>query len=54
MLGGHTHNGQLFPFNLPARQRLPWIRELHRTVEYRLHVSPGTGTWGPDAIEIDE
>ncbi|HIJ90437.1 MAG: metallophosphoesterase [Desulfobulbaceae bacterium] len=47
-LSGHTHKGQIFPFNLltwffypqPAGQ----LTELHSGF---LYLSPGTGTWGP-------
>ena len=47
MLSGHTHNGQIFPFNLVVRQQFPRIQGLHRKGDHRLYVSPGTGTWGP-------
>ena len=47
MLSGHTHNGQIFPFNLIVKQQFPRIRGIHRTGDHRLYVSPGTGTWGP-------
>ncbi|MFA6282760.1 MAG: metallophosphoesterase [Desulfurivibrionaceae bacterium] len=47
-LSGHTHKGQIFPFNL-----LTWFFYPHRAGELtRLHsgflyLSRGTGTWGP-------
>lgn len=47
MLSGHTHNGQILPFNLIVRRVFPRIRGLFRIGESRLYVSPGTGTWGP-------
>ncbi|MGI9311360.1 MAG: metallophosphoesterase [bacterium] len=47
MLCGHTHNGQIFPFNWLVKRQFNRIRGLYRAGEARLYVSPGTGTWGP-------
>ena len=47
MLSGHTHNGQIFPFNLVVKQQFQRIRGLYRDRHHHLHVSSGTGTWGP-------
>ena len=47
MLSGHTHNGQIFPFNLLVRQQFPRISGLYVNGNAQLYVSPGTGTWGP-------
>lgn len=52
MLSGHTHNGQILPFNFLVRRVFPRISgryELPRSDggRTRLYVSPGTGTWGP-------
>lgn len=47
MLCGHTHNGQIIPFNFIVRRVFPRIRGLYRMDPTRLYVSPGTGTWGP-------
>ncbi len=47
MLSGHTHNGQIFPFNLLVKQRFRRIRGLFRQQGCHLYVSSGTGTWGP-------
>lgn len=47
MLSGHTHNGQIFPFNLLVRQQFKRIRGLYREADCHLYVSSGTGTWGP-------
>ena len=47
-LSGHTHKGQIFPFNL-----LTWFLYPHkagrltRLTSGFLYPSPGTGTWGP-------
>ncbi len=47
MLCGHTHNGQIVPFNFIVRRVFPRIRGLYTQGKARLYVSPGTGTWGP-------
>jgi predicted MPP superfamily phosphohydrolase len=47
MLAGHTHAGQLIPFNLLVKRVYPRIRGLYEIDGARLYVSPGTGTWGP-------
>lgn len=47
MLSGHTHNGQIFPFNLLVRQQFRRIRGLYSDADAHLYVSTGTGTWGP-------
>ncbi len=52
MLCGHTHNGQIVPFNFLVRRVFPRIKGLHETDRHdggqtRLYVSTGTGTWGP-------
>jgi predicted MPP superfamily phosphohydrolase len=47
-LSGHTHGGQIFPFNLITRLFYPNQRGLHRLDKASvLYVSRGTGTWGP-------
>lgn len=47
MLSGHTHNGQIFPFNLVVNRVFPRINGLYYEGMTRLYVSAGTGTWGP-------
>lgn len=47
MLSGHTHNGQIFPFNLLVRLQYKYVTGLHKIKDSFLYVSPGTGTWGP-------
>lgn len=61
MLCGHTHNGQIFPFNMLVKQQFNRICGLYcnrdqgaQSSAYPasaypayLYVSPGTGTWGP-------
>lgn len=47
MLCGHTHNGQIAPFNALVRTRFPRIAGRYEHEQATLYVSPGTGTWGP-------
>jgi len=47
MLSGHTHGGQIFPFNYFVRLRDPYLKGLYRKGDSSLFVSTGTGTWGP-------
>ncbi len=47
-LSGHTHRGQIFPFNLITRIRFPYISGYYPLEKSsRLYVSRGSGTWGP-------
>jgi hypothetical protein len=46
-LSGHTHNGQIWPFNLFVLPFFPKINGLYDLDGMYLYVSPGTGTWGP-------
>jgi predicted MPP superfamily phosphohydrolase len=47
MLSGHTHNGQIFPFNAFVRMRFQCIKGLYEKDGAFLYVSPGSGWWGP-------
>lgn len=47
MLCGHTHNGQIVPFNFLVRRVFPRIRGSYPIGDMLLYVSTGTGTWGP-------
>ncbi|MEY3783858.1 MAG: hypothetical protein RLZZ230_180 [Candidatus Parcubacteria bacterium] len=47
MLSGHTHNGQIFPFTLLVRAAFKYYNGLYEVDGKYLHVTPGTGTWGP-------
>lgn len=45
---GHTHQGQLFPFNFITRMKFPVpTGKLIKLARGHLYVSRGTGTWGP-------
>ncbi|MBM3200239.1 metallophosphoesterase [Candidatus Woesearchaeota archaeon] len=46
-LSGHTHNGQIFPFNFFSRMANRWMKGLYNYKGTYLYVSQGTGTWGP-------
>lgn len=46
-LSGHTHSGQMFPFDLLTKLFYPRLKGLHRIADFYLYISPGTGTWGP-------
>lgn len=47
MLSGHTHNGQIFPFNLLVKIKFPNIYGLYKKDDSNLYVSSGVGCWGP-------
>ena len=47
MLCGHTHNGQIVPFNWMVKRFFPFIAGRFDIGDMALYVSPGTGTWGP-------
>lgn len=47
MLSGHTHNGQIIPFNFVVNRVFDRPNGLYEYGNTRLYVSSGTGTWGP-------
>ena len=47
MLSGHTHNGQIFPFNFLVRLQFKTVYGLYKRLNSTLYVSSGSGTWGP-------
>ena len=47
MLSGHTHNGQIFPFNFFVRLQFKFIYNLYNYNNSNLYVSSGSGPWGP-------
>ena len=47
MLSGHTHRGQLFPFEYIVKRVHRRLWGSHHVDGLHLYVSPGTGTWGP-------
>jgi uncharacterized protein len=47
MLSGHTHNGQIWPFNYVVASRYPLIGGRYQVGGMTALVSRGAGTWGP-------
>ena len=47
MLSGHTHNGQIFPFNYFVRIQFKFKYGLYKFNKSQLYISSGAGTWGP-------
>ena len=47
MLCGHTHNGQIFPFNFLVRLQFRYVHGLFAKAGSTLYVSSGAGCWGP-------
>ena len=47
MLSGHTHNGQIFPFNFIVKLQFPQNYGLYKNNDNYLYVSSGSATWGP-------
>ena len=46
-ISGHTHNGQIVPFNLLVDRVYRYTQGLYRPGQAVLYVNEGTGTWGP-------
>jgi uncharacterized protein len=47
-LAGHTHHGQIFPFQFVTRRVFGrYYRGLHAEGDYTIYTSSGAGTWGP-------
>jgi hypothetical protein len=48
VLSGHTHGGQLFPFNFLVKLVQPYLKGLHQhNLNTQIYVNKGTGFWGP-------
>ncbi len=47
MISGHTHNGQIWPFNHLVAIRYPFVGGRYQQDEMTLLVNRGSGTWGP-------
>ncbi|MCX7009153.1 MAG: metallophosphoesterase, partial [Kiritimatiellaeota bacterium] len=48
ILSGHTHAGQIFPFQAVVRSYYPFLAGLHQLdARTQLYISRGAGTWGP-------
>ena len=46
-LSGHTHGGQIWPFNALVRAAIGFVAGYYRRGSSQLLVSRGTGYWGP-------
>ena len=46
-ISGHTHNGQIVPFNKAVSKRFKFTKGLYPFNGSYLYVNEGTGTWGP-------
>jgi predicted MPP superfamily phosphohydrolase len=46
-LSGHTHGGQIWPWNFLVKLQQPYVAGLARQGKTQLYVSRGTGYWGP-------
>ena len=46
-LSGHTHGGQIWPFEYFVRLAVPFVAGLYRRGDAQVYVSRGTGFWGP-------
>ena len=47
MLNGHTHGGQIWPFNFLVKRAYPHIAGTYAVGEMTQVVSRGAGQWGP-------
>lgn len=47
MLCGHTHGGQIWPFDYLTGLRYPLLEGLYKVQDMTVIVCRGTGTWGP-------
>ena len=46
-LSGHTHGGQIWPWNYFVRLQQPYTAGLHQLGRMWVYTSRGTGYWGP-------
>jgi predicted MPP superfamily phosphohydrolase len=48
-LSGHTHGGQIWPWNYLVYLQQPYVRglHLHKNTDTQIYISSGTGYWGP-------
>lgn len=47
VLSGHTHGGQIWPWNYLVYLQQPYVRGLHDHKGTQIYISEGTGFWGP-------
>ena len=46
-LSGHTHHGQLWPFNFITKKIYEVSMGYKQKGDTHYYISPGVGTWGP-------
>jgi predicted MPP superfamily phosphohydrolase len=46
-LSGHTHGGQIFPFQIFVKMVFPYFTGYYSYKKAHIYVTRGTGTWGP-------
>lgn len=46
ILSGHTHGGQIFPFNFLVKLEQPFVRGLHTLGDTLIYINQGTAFWG--------
>ncbi|HEX4458616.1 MAG TPA: metallophosphoesterase, partial [Polyangia bacterium] len=46
-LSGHTHGGQIWPWNFAVYLQQPFVAGLAKHKGTQIYVSRGTGYWGP-------
>ncbi len=47
MLSGHTHGGQIWPFDYLVKRVFPQVVGAHAVGDMTLIISRGAGSWGP-------
>jgi len=48
VLSGHTHGGQIHPFNNLVKLQQPYVKGLHQhNKDLQIYINQGTGFWGP-------
>ncbi len=47
VLAGHTHGGQIWPFNYLVYLQQPFLKGFYEYKNTKLYVNQGTGCWGP-------
>ena len=46
ILSGHTHGGQIFPFNFLIKLEQPFVKGLYQTKDSYIYINQGTAFWG--------
>lgn len=46
ILSGHTHGGQIFPFNYLVKLQQPFVKGFHTLGDTHIYINQGTAFWG--------